>query len=84
MVATAYRAHFDGEQIKLDKTVGLKRGDELLVFVFRSRKGKKSLKNHPFKSLLKIATDMGIQDLAENFDFYTGRRVNGSKRKSVR
>jgi hypothetical protein len=84
MVATAYRAHFDGEQIKLDEPASLKRSDELVVFVFRRPKGKKSLQKHPFKRILQAATDMGIEDLAENFDFYTGRRVNGSKRKSVR
>ena len=67
-------ATFDGEVLRPEETNGLEVNERYLVIVENDDAAKTHVHEHPLTILLEMATDMGVDNLAPQHDFYAHGR----------
>ncbi len=76
-MATTVRAVFDGEVLRPEQTVGLRRNTTYVVTIEREASAPEAVveETYPLTAIRHLATDMGVTDLSTHHDRYAHGRV---------
>lgn len=70
---------FDGKMFLPKEPVNIQPNTEWVIVISDEKKELPVRKGvHPLEVISQLATDMGAEDLSENFDHYIGRRLRNS------